>query len=68
MKKVTLSIKGMSCNHCKMRVEKTLKALDGVANVSVDLEAGRADVEYNPAGVSEDELIAAVSSAGYEVA
>ena len=26
----TIIIEGMSCNHCKMRVEKTLLSLDGV--------------------------------------
>ena len=36
-KQATLSIEGMSCASCVGRVEKTLVALDGVAEVSVNL-------------------------------
>ncbi|HDP77966.1 MAG TPA: copper chaperone, partial [Mesotoga infera] len=25
-----LEIEGMSCNHCRMRIEKALKAVDGI--------------------------------------
>lgn len=34
----TLTIEGMSCNHCKGRVERALKELDGVESAVVDLE------------------------------
>ena len=33
-----VKIEGMSCNHCKMRVEKALKQVQGVDEVQVDLE------------------------------
>jgi len=39
-----LEIEGMSCNHCRMRVEKALKAVDGVEKVIVDLDNGTAEV------------------------
>ena len=38
MKKRTMHIEGMSCNHCKMRVEQALRAVDGVAGAEVSLE------------------------------
>ena len=33
-------VDGMMCHHCEMRVEKTLKALDGVENAHADHEKG----------------------------
>lgn len=42
-----LYIKGMMCDHCKMRVEKSLSALEGVKSVEVDLEKGTAEVISN---------------------
>ena len=36
-----INITGMSCNHCKMAVEKALKAVPGVKEVEVNLERAR---------------------------
>ena len=66
-KTVVLSIGGMSCNHCKMRVEKALGALTGVESAVVDLAAGQAEVKYDPGKISEKDLQAAVIDAGYDV-
>ena len=33
MMEKTMQINGMMCNHCKMTVEKALKAVPGVENV-----------------------------------
>lgn len=64
MKKV-LEIKGMMCEHCKMRVEKALNAIDGV-KATVNLDGGLAEVESsNP--VADEVLKHAVEEAGYEV-
>ncbi|HZK25128.1 MAG TPA: copper ion binding protein [Oscillospiraceae bacterium] len=64
---LTLSISGMTCNHCKLRVEKALKTLTGVESVAVDVQAGRAEVQYDPAQVSGESLKTVVTEAGYEV-
>ncbi len=37
-----ISIEGMSCNHCRMSVERALLESDGVRRVEVDLPAGKA--------------------------
>lgn len=39
-----LEIDGMSCSHCRMRVEKALKAVDGIEEVIVNLDNGTAEV------------------------
>lgn len=35
-----IRVEGMTCNHCRMSVEKTLMAMDGVEEVTVDLAEG----------------------------
>ena len=62
----TLTIEGMSCNHCKGRVERALKELDGVESAVVDLEKKTATVEIS-GDVSDGVLKAAVEDAGYDV-
>lgn len=66
MNRTTLKIDGMSCGHCVMSVKKALESLDGVKieNVSV----GSAAVEYDPAVASPEQIVEAVSDAGYKAA
>ena len=62
-----LDISGMSCASCVLRVEKSLKAVAGVQDVSVNLATERATVRAD-ASVSTAMLSAAVRKAGYGVA
>ncbi len=59
-----LNIKGMMCMHCVGHVEKALKAVAGVQQVEVSLEAGTASVTGT---ADRQALVAAVTEAGYEV-
>ncbi|MDT3700089.1 MAG: cation transporter [Thermincola sp.] len=67
MANVVLSVEGMSCNHCKMAVEKALKTLDGVQDAAVDLAAKTVSVDYNSSVVNGDSLKKTIIDAGYEV-
>lgn len=67
MRTTVLTIRGMSCHHCKRAVTQALSQLEGVMAVEVDVEAGKATVSYDPAAVSESALREAVEEAGYEV-
>ena len=60
---VELAITGMTCASCANRIERKLNKLDGVV-ASVNYATEKAKVTY-PAGMSSDELIKAVESAGY---
>ena len=60
----TISIEGMMCGHCQARVEKALKEVAGVTEVTVSLENKNAVVTGE---VSADVLKQAVVDAGYEV-
>ena len=64
MKKV-IQIDGMSCNHCKMTVEKALAEADGVSKAVVDLNKKTATVTCQDS-VADDALKNAVSEAGFE--
>ena len=63
---VALAIGGMTCASCAMRIEKKLNKLEGVT-ATVNYATEQAKVTA-PEGVSVDELIAAVESAGYTAA
>lgn len=67
MKKESMKVEGMTCNHCKMRVEKALKAIDGVHDTMVSLQDGCADVSYDPNIVTIDSIKAAVTKIGFKV-
>ncbi len=58
-------VEGMSCNHCKMSVEKAIKAVPGVTDCVVDLAAKTATITLN-ADVADDKLMEAVRGADFE--
>lgn len=59
-----LNVEGMMCPHCKARVESVCKAIDGVVDAVVDLQAKQVTVKGS---VSTDALKKAITEAGYEV-
>jgi copper chaperone CopZ len=65
MSEAQLTIDGMSCNHCVMRVKKALDQLPGVVESKVGI--GSALVMYDPAKIEKSELTKAVENAGYKV-
>ena len=56
------NVTGMSCAACSARVEKAVKALDGVTECSVNLLTGSMAVSGS---ATDEEIIAAVTAAGY---
>ncbi|HEU4616384.1 MAG TPA: heavy metal-associated domain-containing protein [Kofleriaceae bacterium] len=61
----TLRITGMTCNGCVRHVDKALRAVPGVTAVEVNLAEGSAKVVHEDSARNDD-LVAAVHSAGYE--
>lgn len=61
--KIEFSIDGMTCASCVSRVEKALKAVDGVKEAVVNLATERATVSGH---ASVDALITAIDRAGYD--
>lgn len=60
-----LNVEGMMCGKCQAHVEKALAGVEGVTDVSVDLEAKKATVTCE-SSVADETLCAAVVEAGYE--
>lgn len=67
MTKVVFEVGGMSCNHCKMSVEKALKTVKGVASAEVNLPRGTASVSFDEAVCAIPDMKTAIEGAGYEV-
>ncbi len=61
---VRLSILGMGCANCGIRVRNGLLALAGVVSADVDWETALAFVDYVPAQTNVDAILAAVIAAG----
>ena len=61
----TMTIEGMICENCEIRVENVLNRLDNVA-ASVSWKKGKAVVAYS-AEVADDVLRTAVEKMGYKV-
>lgn len=63
MKKIKLTIEGMHCASCAQNLEKSLKKVKGVKEVSVSVMTNKGFVECDDS-VKESDLAEAVSKAG----
>ncbi|MCB8819917.1 heavy metal translocating P-type ATPase [Microvirga rosea] len=61
-----IPVEGMTCASCVSRVEKVLRAVDGVTSASVNLATERARVSYAPARAAPEQVVEAIRNAGYE--
>ena len=66
MKKENIIVEGMTCNHCKMAVEKAVSSLDGVKSAKVDLAKKNLAVKYDESQANEGAIKQAVIDAGYK--
>jgi Cu+-exporting ATPase len=64
---IKLQVTGMTCASCVMRVERTLKAVPGVKDATVNLATEEASVTAEPS-VDPQVLATAIRKAGYDVA
>lgn len=59
------NVTGMTCSACSASVEKAVKKLEGINSVSVNLLTNSMVVHYNEEVIDENNIIEAVTSAGY---
>jgi copper chaperone CopZ len=59
----TITVEGMSCEHCEQTVEEALAEVDGVTDATADRETETATVEGD---ADVEALVVAVDEAGYE--
>ena len=65
MENARISVQGMTCQGCVASVTRVLKAIPGVADVSVTLQPAAANVAYDAARTNVPALKAAIEDAGY---
>ena len=61
--KYNFNVPDMSCNHCKMRIEKAMNGSGKVKNLNIDLQSKKVSLESE---LSENELIELFDNAGYD--
>lgn len=62
--RLEVAIGGMRCANCAGRIERTLRALPGVA-ASVNLASERAQIRFDPQTQSADSLLQTITGAGF---
>jgi copper chaperone len=62
-----LKVEGMSCQHCVKAVTGAVGEVDGVSNVSVDLEAKTVTVDHDPDKAPVDKIKFEIEDQGYDV-
>lgn len=63
--KQKFDVTGMTCSACSSRVEKCVRRLDGIQDVSVNLLTNSMQAEYDGNKLSDEAIIEAVVHAGY---
>ena len=63
--KEKFDVLGMTCAACQAHVEKAVKKLDGVKTCDVNLLLNNMKVEFDDKVVSKEDIVDAVSKAGY---
>lgn len=66
-REVVFRVRGMSCERCSTTLDDTLRRVDGVLQVDVSLDRGRAWVRYDPRRVARSRLEEVIRDSGYEV-
>jgi len=62
----SVTVKGMTCNHCVMSVTKAVSSIPGTENVKVDLLSGKASYDETEA-VDPAVVKKAIEKIGFEV-
>lgn len=64
--RIDLPVTGMTCSACAVRIERSLRKSEGVAEAVVNLATERATVHFDPAVTDVNRLIETIRGAGYD--
>jgi copper chaperone len=67
METITLIAPDISCDHCKNTIEREVGTLNGVQAVAVDVPSKHVIVSYDPAQVTENDIVTRLDDEGYPV-
>lgn len=65
MNSIVLKVEGMSCNHCKMNIEKALQGIGVKATVNIETKS--VNVEYDADKMNVERIINEIEEQGYTV-
>lgn len=68
MESIRMTVTGMTCHHCEMRVVKSLERLDGVKEAKASAKDNEVQVSFDTDKLGIEQLREAIVDAGYEVA
>lgn len=66
MQNEKIKVMGMTCQHCKVAVEKAVQN-EGVNEVEVNLTEGTVRVVYDEKKISRQQIEKSIEESGYEV-
>lgn len=67
MEQLTLKVEGMSCGHCVNSIESSVKELNGVEQVKVQLAEGTVEVTIDASAITLKDIVAVIEDQGYDV-
>ena len=63
--RASIPVKGMHCQSCVSMIKKSVRKIDGVDNVTVNLDSGKVGIEYSTTQ-SLSEAVKAITRMGYK--
>ena len=63
----SISITGMTCSSCALKIEKALNKIEDVGKATVNFDLGKAVVEFDNISVKREDLVNQIKDLGYEV-
>jgi copper chaperone len=67
MEKVMMKLGGLTCPSCLTKIQKSVKSVDGTADVKVLFNAGKVKFTLDPAKTSTDTVQKSIEKMGYAV-
>jgi copper chaperone len=65
---IVFNVPAVSCNHCKMAIEKAVGGIDGVSRAEVDVAEKSVDVVFDPALTTIEVVKTTLADEGYPAA
>ncbi|MFO8085106.1 MAG: heavy metal translocating P-type ATPase [Desulfobacterales bacterium] len=65
--KISIPVSGMTCANCAMNIERTLRKLDGIQDVSVNFATENVSVTFDPKEIKISDIASKIKKIGYNV-
>ena len=67
MKKITLEVNGMTCDHCVQTIEGTLNKIIGLNLIEINLDKSQVKIEFDESQTNVQILSEEIVALGFEV-